>query len=368
MATNLLRRRLIATLAGAAGVAGVPLRARAAAPVDARIDSRLLTCWSDTPDRPSAFHAGLLGVPARALALPARGHDIAWHPARDGSALVVARRPGTFLVRWHVATGREIARFEADDEFRFEGHLAFRPDGRVLYTTETDLITGDGRIGVFDALSLERLATWPCGGIGPHAIEWLPDGRLAVAVGGILTLPETGRVKRNLGDMDPSLSFLDGTSGRLLSQHRPADPFMSVRHIAQTADGRIAVSMQNEGQVARPLFAHLRGKQLVYGEADPGLLERCGRYAGDIVSVGEYFAVSCTMAGVTALWVANGRAGALFETNRVCATTSHGARLVVTGDGGDVWEIDPEVGAKGGSAIRHLRLPLALDNHASLLI
>ncbi len=368
MATDLQRRRLLAILSGAGVVTGAPLLARAAVPGDTLVASRLLTCWSDIPNRPSTFHAGLLGAPAQALALPARGHDIAWHPARDGSALVAARRPGDFLVRWHVATGRELARFEADDESRFEGHLAFRPDGRVLYATETDLISGGGRIGVFDGLTLERLATWPCGGIGPHAVEWLADGRLAVAVGGILTLPETGRVKRNLGDMDPSLSFLDATSGRLLSRHRPADPFMSVRHIGRTADGKIAVSMQNEGRSPRPLFAHLRGKQLVYGEADAGLLERCGRYAGDIVAVGEYFAVSCTVAGVTALWDANGRIHAVFETARVCATARLGTQLVVTGDAGDLWEIDPEMGTAGRSAVRHLKLPFALDNHASILM
>lgn len=365
MATDPQRRRVLATLSGAGLFAGLPTLARAATTNDRDIAPRLLTCWSDSPTRPSTFHAGWLDAPAQALALPARGHDIAWHPAADGTAVVVARRPGDFLVRWHVATGTEIARFEADDESRFEGHIAFRADGRVLYATETDLISGDGRIGVFDALTLERLDAWPCGGIGPHALECLADGRLAVAVGGILTLPETGRVKRNLGSMDPSLTFLDPGDGRLLSQCRLDDAFMSVRHIAQAADGRVAVSLQNEGRTARPLFAIADGERLRYGEADADLLSRCGGYAGDIVAVGELFAVSCSTAGVTAVWHGDGRRHSVFETPRVCAMVAHSGELIVTGDRGDIWSAMPSVGKGAEPGIRHWRLPMALDNHAS---
>lgn len=368
MATELSRRRLLAGLAALScgGLAVRPALARAAAcaRADAGAPPGLLTCWSDSPTRPTEFHAGLLGTGSPALALPARGHDIAWHPSADGSAVVAARRPGDFLVRWHAATGTELARFEADDESRFEGHLAFRPDGRVLYATETDLITGDGRIGVFDGLSLARLDAWPCGGIGPHAVEWMADGRLAVAVGGILTLPETGRVKRNLASMAPALSFIDPADGRLLSRHSPPDAFMSVRHIAQDAGGRIAVSLQNEGRPARPLFALLDGGMLRYGEADAALLERCGGYAGDITAVAGGFAVSCTRAGVTATWGRNGKAGTVFATPGACAMTGYGGQLVITGDGGDLWQLAIADASLGIRCMGHWRLPAALDNHA----
>ncbi|ENO88653.1 DUF1513 domain-containing protein [Thauera linaloolentis] len=362
MAIDLPRRRLLKTLAALS--CGTPATQAWTAVCADTAPPSLLTCWSDSPTRPSEFHAGLLGVQSPALALPARGHDIAWHPSADGSAVVVARRPGDFLVRWHVPTGVEVARFEADDESRFEGHIAFRPDGRVLYATETDLITGDGRIGVFDALSLERLDAWPCGGVGPHAVEWMADGRLAVAVGGILTLPETGRVKRNLASMDPSLTFLDPGDGQLLSQHRLPDAFMSVRHIAQDAGGGVAVSLQNEGRTARPLFALLDGRQLRYGEADADLIERCGDYAGDIIASNGGFAVSCTRAGVTATWSADGKAQAVFATRRVCAMAEYEKRLVVTGDEGDLWQLGIANAARNEQCDRHWQLPVALDNHA----
>src|SRR5690606_21535388 len=116
------RRGLAAGLAVSAqaaavtiGLAGRSTLALAAATPGSRQAATLpgfLTCWSDDPARPTRFHAGLPGAPATALALPARGHDIDWHPSGDGSAVVVARRPGSFLVRWQLASGRELARFD----------------------------------------------------------------------------------------------------------------------------------------------------------------------------------------------------------------------------------------------------------------
>lgn len=364
MATDLLRRRLIAALSSGGLLATFPALAHVAHRAPDANAHALLTCWSDSPTRPAWFRAGRLDSPAAALELPARGHDIAWHPAADGSAVVAARRPGSFLVRWHVASGTELARFETDDESRFEGHLAFRPDGRVLYATETDLISGDGRVGVFDALSLERLEAWPCGGTGPHAVKWMADGRLAVANGGILTLPETGRIKRNITSMDPSLSFIDPQDGRLLTQHRPPDSFMSVRHIAQTRGGHIAVSLQNEGEVGRPLFALLDGERLRYGQAETDLIERCGGYAGDIAAIGDAFAVSCSRAGVTALWSSSGLPGPVLPTPRVCAITSHRERMLATGDGGDIWDVAVNADSLAATLIKHEQLRVALDNHA----
>jgi hypothetical protein len=333
---------------------------------------RLLTCWSDDPTRPTRFHAGLPGAPATALALPARGHDIDWHPSGDGSAVVVARRPGSFMVRWQLASGRELARFDTDEASRFDGHLAFSADGRLLYATETDLITGDGRIGVFDSRSLERLDVWPSGGIGPHAIVRLADGRLAVANGGILTLPETGRLKRNLASMDPSLALIDPRDGRLLSQHRLPDAFMSVRHIAQQRDGTVAVALQNEGREPRPLIARLDGVQLRYGEADAALLERCGDYAGDIAAVGEaLFAVSCTRAGVTAFWRADGRPAGTVDTPRVCALAARSRLLVASGDTGGLWRIGVSADHRGEAprgrpGTLDIAQRLAFDNHGQL--
>ena len=369
MATDLLRRRLLTALPAGlilAHLPGTALAALAAEPA-------LLTCWADSPTRPRRFFAGCSNDIARALELPARGHELAWHPSGDGSAVVAARRPGRFLQRWDVASGRRLAEFDvydADEDIRLEGHLNFSRDGRLLFATESELINGHGRVGVYDARTLQRLAAWPTGGIGPHALMQLVDGRIAVANGGVLTLPETGRLKRNLDTLDPTLALLDPEHGRVLAQYRLPDPWMSVRHIAQAADGRIAVSLQNEALDAadtvnaRPLFALLADEGLRYGSATPEVLATCGGYAGDIVAIdgpkGPLFAVSCSVAGTLALWQADGNFIGHLPTPGVCALTASRGGLLATGDGGDLWSI----AAHEARAQAHWPHPFAFDNHA----
>lgn len=360
MVTDARRRQWMLGLPAAWLLSHIPSRTCAAAVHGAAIPG-VLTCWSDLANPSSSACAGLTTAPDTALALPARGHEVRWHPAGDGSAIVAARRPGSFLLRFSVAEGRVLSRFEADDALRFEGHIAFSPDGRRLYATETDLLSGDGQVGVYDAATLERLASWPSGGIGPHALRFLADGRLAVANGGILTLPETGRAKLNLDRMDPSLAMLDAASGRLLAQHRLPDPFMSVRHIAQHRGGQVAVALQNEGNAPRPLLALLDGDRLRYADADASLLAACGGYAGDILALPQGFALSCTHAGVTALWRTDGTPLAHFATPRVCALAESDGRLIASGDRGDLWALDVQHGAA-----QRWQRPHAFDNHAVL--
>ena len=116
------RRQLLAALPAGLILAALPARATVA-----RREPSLLTCWSDSLTRPRVFRAGLLGMASRALDLPARGHDVFWHPSADGSAVVVARRPGQFMFRWDVASGRLLARFDTDDSVKARGPHHLRP-------------------------------------------------------------------------------------------------------------------------------------------------------------------------------------------------------------------------------------------------
>lgn len=370
MAIDPRRRRLLGALPAGLLLAQLAAPGRAAL---AAARPALLTCWADAPARPQRFFAGRSDLPSAALELPARGHDLAWHPSGDGSAVVAARRPGRFLQRWAVSSGRRLAEFDvydADEDIRLEGHLAFSRDGRLLFASESELVDGQGRVGVYDAHTLARLASWPSGGIGPHAVLQLADGRLAVANGGILTLPETGRLKRNLGRMDPSLALLDPADGRLLAHYRLPDPWMSVRHIAQAADGSLAVSLQNEAadaaspDYARPLFARVDGDALRYGAATAEVLAACGGYAGDIAAVehpaGPLFAVSCSVAGTLALWRADGAFVGHLPAPAVCALSAAADDLLATGDGGDLWQ----VAAASAQPRGHWPHPFAFDNHA----
>jgi len=355
------RRALLCALPSAATLALSPALARAVAPAESD-KFEVLTCWSDDPQRPRSFHAGLQSAPQHALSLPARGHAVQWHPHDRTSAFVVARRPGSFLVHWRLADGKELARFEAEDDLYFEGHITFDASGKRIFATQTDTFTGSGQIGVYDADTLERIDAWPTHGIGPHEVRLLSNGLLAVCNGGIQTLPETGRAKRNLDTMDPSLVLLDPRDGTPLEQYKLPDHRMSIRHIAQAEDGTIGVALQNEGDELLPLFAFLKSGRLNYGEANEQVLTACGTYAGDIAALDGHFAVSCTLGGVTAIWNSRGKAIAQAPTPRVCALAPVTSGWLASADAGMLWQLSADGKMLGAS-----RGEVAWDNHAVAL-
>ena len=216
-----------------------------------------------------AMGAGIALVDEHAAAvpgpsLPARGHGICLRPG-TAEAVVFARRPGTFAAVFEPTTGLVVRRFDTPPERHFYGHGVFEPTGRVLVTTENDTSRGQGVLGLYDAADgYRRIGELPAHGIGPHDIALLPDGRtLAVANGGILTLPESGRDKLNLDSMRPSLNRIELASGRLLDEGRLSDRLhrLSIRHLAQAEGGLIAAGLQWEGEPGDlvPLVAIDRG-------------------------------------------------------------------------------------------------------------
>ena len=183
---------------------------------------RLAAAWQSADD---GFEVGMLGPQAHGLlALP------------DGTVLAVARRPGDWLLRWRPGSGKPEQWQWADAGRAFNGHAIASPDGKRLYTTETDLETGAGLVGVRAARSLVKQDEWPTFGIDPHEPIWDEADRahpaLLVANGGVPTRPETGRAKLDLVGMDSSLVRLDDATGALLGQWRLADRRLSLRHLA----------------------------------------------------------------------------------------------------------------------------------------
>jgi hypothetical protein len=133
----------------------------------------------------------------------------------------------------------------------FYGHGCFSPDGALLYATENDYDAAEGMIGIYDARDgFRRTGEFKTGGVGPHEMLLMPDGRtFVVANGGIETHPDFGRAKLNIATMQPSLVFIDRLTGTLLSRHTlPAALHqLSIRHMAPDDQGRIWFGCQYEG-------------------------------------------------------------------------------------------------------------------------
>lgn len=234
------------------------------------------------------------------LEVPTRAHGLT--AEADGSILALARRPGDWMVRWHPER-RKPQWVWAEAGRAFNGHAARSADGRRIFTTETDLDSGNGLIGVWDARGLEKQDEWPTGGIDAHEI--LVDGAsLLVANGGVPTRPETGRAKRDLHKMDSSLVRLGARDGSMLGQWRLADSRLSLRHLARNGN-LIGIAMQAEHDTpalreTAPVLAIFDGTILILPESaeTPNLRG----YGGDIAAWQDGFAISAPRAHSVVRW------------------------------------------------------------------
>jgi len=348
----LSRRRF---LTGLAGLAALPAFARAGQTQAIR----LAAAWqADT-----GHHVGVLAPAgegvlaiASALRVPTRAHGLLRESS--GNLLAVARRPGDWLLRWSM-DGRPLAWRWSEPGRAFAGHVLASADGRTLYTTEIDLESGLGLIGVRDGASLEKRAEWPSLGRDPHMLvhdATHPDA-LLIANGGVPTRPETGRRKHDLARMDSSLVRLDVRGGKALGQWRLDDPRLSLRHLAWQG-ARLGIALQAEhddpaAQAAAPVLALFDGVNLA---AVPAHMPLAG-YAGDIAAWDTGYALGCPRAAGVALIAADGAWRGFLPLAEACAAQATHAGLWVAGRGRALmWE-------PAALAQRLVVAEARLDNH-----
>lgn len=304
-----MKRRRFLLAAGA--LAALPRLALSAA--DAR-RAVLGAAWRG-PNKSDPYFAGALVADWEtrtlyiryAVPLPTRPHGIL--PEADGGLLVVGVRPGTWLLRCD-GRGEVMQQPRVDEEgatARLNGHAIVAAKGDVLYTTETDLKTGRGKVGVRDRQSLRKLAEFDTHGIDPHQLLLDREGHLIVANGGVPRTPADK--KYDLQRMDSSLVQLDAGNGSLLRQWRLDDPRLSLRHLAWSrnpvdAGACLGIAIQAEHddvalRAAAPILAILDGDRLnVPTRANDGI-----GYAGDIAAAWNGgFVLSSNQAGIAQLW------------------------------------------------------------------
>jgi hypothetical protein len=274
------------------------------------------------------------------LPLPGRGHAATAHPTR-AEAVAFARRPGTFALVIDCATGTATHRLTPPDGLQFNGHGAFSADGTRLMTTEVVAETSQGRIGLWDTHNYTRLTDWPSHGIGPHDIRLLPDGRLAVANGGIQTDP-VDRTKLNLATMRPNLSLL-AEDGALLDQIDLPDIHQnSIRHLALMGN-TIAFAMQWEGDPAElvPQLGLWRpGAAPVLCEPAPQDAFTMQGYAGSVAATAERVLITSPKGGAAMIFTVDGSPVATHRRADLCGAAAHAGGFLLTDGLGAIWAAD----------------------------
>lgn len=315
---------------------------------------------------PSGAHvlAGLRpdGSLAFQLPLPARGHAAAAHPIHP-EAVAFARRPGTFAIVIDCTTGAQLHHIAAPKGRHFYGHGAFSQDGTRLFTTENHIETGEGRIGVWSRPhGYRRIGDIPSGGVGPHEVLRLAGtDTLAIANGGILTRPDTGREKLNLDTMRPNLTLIS-EGGRILDQAELPQTLHqnSLRHIAAGQNGQIACAFQWQGDIyeAPPLLALFApGQGLKLADTPEANIRAMNGYGGSVAVLADgRIALTSPRGGIVQLFDAHAEFLAQATQSDICGVSSLGAQGLATDGQGGVHHINATL----DKIAQHT---LAFDNH-----
>ncbi len=294
------------------------------------------------------------------IPLPARGHAAAAHPSR-AEAVVFARRPGTYALVLDCGLGLVRHRLTPPEGRQFNGHGAFSADGDYLMTSEVVAEGSAGRIGLWETRGYTRIDEWASGGIGPHDLRLMSDGRIVVANGGIETDPGD-RTKLNIATMRANLTLLSAEGAIIEQVELPSDLHQnSIRHLALDGD-RVAFAMQWEGdpdQAVPLLGLWTPGQPLIVADLPMDAARAMKGYAGSIAISADGNLIALTSSKGGAVVVHDGAGRHLATHHRAdLSGAAPRARDVILSDGlGAFWACD----AHGLTPLG--RDEVAWDNH-----
>lgn len=306
----------------------------------------------------------------RVIPLPGRGHSFAID-APGRRAVAFGRQPGFFALAFRFDDDAPAQTLALPADRHFFGHGAFSADGRRLFATENDFEAGRGVVGVYDTATWQRLGEFDGGGIGPHELVLMADGKtLCVANGGILTHPDYGKLELNRDSMKPSLVYLDSDSGHLLEKVELAPSLyqLSIRHLAVDASGAAWFGCQHNGPASEqpPLVGrHRRGQAPELFAGPPEVLASLRNYIGSMAAdaSGEVIATSSPVGSVIAYWEASsGRCLGSDHLIDGCGIAPGDSRRFLISDGrggialgGPAAVLEPLAQAPGSAWDNHLR-------------
>lgn len=214
----------------------------------------------------------------------------------------------------------------------------------MLFTSEVVAETSEGRIGLWRFPEFQRIGEWASGGIGPHDVKRLPDGRLVVANGGIQTDPQD-RSKLNIATMRPNLTVL-ADEGEIAAQADlpPELAQNSIRHLAVNAQCKVAFAMQWEGDPSEavPLLGlWVPGQPIVLCPPDPAEAFWMKGYAGSIAMTAQgQIAVTSPRGGLVMIHDNAGTHLATHARADICGFAAEDGGFLASDGSGALWFCD----------------------------
>lgn len=302
MVTDTTRRTLLKAALGCAAVPVLPFGCASRKDgASASNDPQLIGCALNGRGQYSAVVADEYGMPLSQLPIPARGHGVAICPTSSHAA-VFARRPGDYFMVFDYKSGEQIKLVVKGNNRHFYGHGVYSLDGKLLYATEGKTDSSQGVIGVYDVVQGYRKVEEFSGfGIGPHEVIIMPDGNLAIGVGGVHT---DGRTPKNLDSMLPSLSYVS-PEGALLDQVELLDKKLSIRHLAHDGAETVLCGQQYRGEpdeYPSLLAMHTKGGQFESLNAEPEQWARFNHYIASIAASDDWIIATSPRGNCYGIW------------------------------------------------------------------
>jgi len=115
----------------------------------------------------------------------------------------------------------------------FYGHGAFSKNGDTLFCTETYLDSQKGIVAIRDGKSLESLGEFPTYGDNPHECQLINNGT---------TLVVTNAGSEHDGNSQPSVTYIDVQSQKLVERVTLTNQQLNTGHIGIAKDGSLIVA------------------------------------------------------------------------------------------------------------------------------
>ncbi|MCB9932535.1 MAG: DUF1513 domain-containing protein [Planctomycetes bacterium] len=126
-----------------------------------------------------------------------------------------------------------VTRIKPDKGCAFYGHGAYSKDGKLVYATEYDEETYEGKMTIRDAADFKLVGEFPTHGEWPHDCQFIDDGKtVAITNGG-------GNIE---GGALPNVTYVEVGTGKLLEKITFDSELMNSGHLVISNNGDLAVA------------------------------------------------------------------------------------------------------------------------------